>query len=76
MTDDLKGKGRHLGGKIKEEVGELLGDREMETEGRLSQAEGIAEQDAARAEEDLRNATSRMMRAEEARKRSKRRPLP
>ena len=50
MADDATGKATHLGGKIKEGVGDLLGDRKMEREGRLEQMEGAAEQDAARAE--------------------------
>lgn len=50
MADDLGGKATHLGGKIKEGVGDLIGDRKLEREGRLDQMEGAAEQDAARAE--------------------------
>lgn len=50
MADDLGGKATHLGGKIKEGVGDLLGDSKLEREGRLDQMEGSAEQDAARAE--------------------------
>jgi uncharacterized protein YjbJ (UPF0337 family) len=56
MADDLKGKARHVGGKIKEEAGELLGDAEMEREGKLDQAEGRAEQREARALEEAREA--------------------
>src|SRR5690606_22878017 len=52
MADDAAGKATHLGGKIKEGVGDLLGDREMEREGKLDQMEGQAEQDQARAEEE------------------------
>ncbi len=29
MADDLKGKARHVGGKIKEGAGEVLGDRKL-----------------------------------------------
>ncbi|HSH46025.1 MAG TPA: CsbD family protein [Longimicrobiales bacterium] len=58
MADDMKGKAEHLGGKIKKEIGEALGDREMEREGHLDQKKGRAEQDEARARE----------RAEEARR--------
>lgn len=66
MADDLDGKARHVGGKIKEGVGDLLGDREMEAEGRLEQTEGRAEQDAARAEEELREAEARRIAARRA----------
>ena len=38
MADDAKGKAKHVGGRLKEEAGELLGDRELEREGRLEQA--------------------------------------
>jgi uncharacterized protein YjbJ (UPF0337 family) len=66
MADDLEGKATHLGGKLKEGLGDLLGDRQMKTEGRLEQAEGVAEQDAARAERDLQEANLRKAAAERA----------
>jgi uncharacterized protein YjbJ (UPF0337 family) len=72
MADDLKGKARHVGGKIKEEVGEVLGDRELERKGRLEQHEGEAEQDQARAEKDVEEAAQRKYAARAARKRSER----
>lgn len=50
MADDTKGKTEHLGGRIKEKTGELLGDRKLEQEGQLDQQAGRAEQDEARAE--------------------------
>lgn len=59
MADDMSGKGKHLGGKLKEGLGDMLGDREMEREGRLDQMEGRAEQDQVRAEEALREAAAR-----------------
>ncbi|MEX2569715.1 MAG: CsbD family protein [Gemmatimonadota bacterium] len=59
MADDAAGKAGHLGGKIKEGAGELLGDRELEREGKLDQMEGQAEQDQARAEERAREAAAR-----------------
>lgn len=70
MADDTGGKAQHLGGKIKEGVGDLLGDREMEREGRLDQMEGQAEQDQARAEDAAMDAASRRAAAREAKKRS------
>ena len=69
MADDLKGKARHVGGKIKEKAGDLLGDREIERKGRLEQVEGEAEQDQARAEKDVEEAAERRYAAREARKR-------
>ena len=51
MADEINGKATHLGGKIKEGIGDLLGDREMKREGRLDQMEGAAEQDQERAME-------------------------
>lgn len=68
MADNAKGKAKHLGGKIREEAGELLGDREMQRKGQLDQAEGVAEQDAARAQEQLREAETRRAAAERLKK--------
>lgn len=72
MADDLNGKATHLGGKIKEGIGDLLGDRKLEREGRLDQMEGAAEQDASRAEEALREASVRKEMAREAKVRNDR----
>lgn len=66
MADDLNGKATHLGGKIKEGIADLLGDRQMKAEGRLEQVEGVAEQDAARAEQDLLEANERRLAAKQA----------
>lgn len=66
MADDVTGKATHLGGKLKEGLGDLLGDRQLKTEGRLEQQEGVAEQDAARAEEALREANLRKATAQRA----------
>lgn len=59
MADDISGKGKHLGGKLKEGLGDLLGDHDLERSGRLDQMEGRAEQDQVRAEEALREASAR-----------------
>ena len=66
MADDLSGKLNHLTGKVKEGVGDLLGDRQIEREGRLDQMEGRAEQDAARAEDALLDADARRLEAQRA----------
>jgi uncharacterized protein YjbJ (UPF0337 family) len=70
MADNLDGKAKHVGGKIKEGVGELLGDRKMKREGRLAQREGEAEQDVARAREEMNEAADREAVARAERKRS------
>ena len=70
MADDVTGKATHLGGKIKEGLGDLLGDRKLEREGRLDQMEGRAEQDAARAEDALLEADARKRLAQDARVRN------
>lgn len=64
MADETKGKADHLGGRIKEKTGELLGDREMEREGQLNQHKGRAEQDEARAEERVDEARKEKLEAE------------
>lgn len=38
--DQTKGKGKDLGGKLKEEAGDLTGNDDMKREGRGDQAEG------------------------------------
>jgi len=68
MADDLKGKARHVGGKVKEGVGDLLGDAKLKRDGKLEQFEGEAEQDQARAEKDVEEAAQRRYAAREARK--------
>ncbi len=64
MADEAAGKAEHVGGKMKEKAGELLGDREMEREGKLEQKKGRAEQDEARAQEKAREAREEKRRAE------------
>jgi uncharacterized protein YjbJ (UPF0337 family) len=68
MADDLRGKATHLGGKIKEGIGEALGDRKLKGEGRLDQIEGEAEQDQVRAQEAAREAAERKQAARNAKK--------
>lgn len=70
MADEVNGKGKHLGGKLKEGIGELLGDSEIEREGRLDQMEGRAEQDQARAEEEAMDAAERRIAARRAKNES------
>jgi uncharacterized protein YjbJ (UPF0337 family) len=63
MADDISGKATHLGGKIKEGLGDLLGDRSLEREGKLDQVEGRAEQDQVRAENAVLDAEARRLAA-------------
>ena len=67
MADDIEGKATHVTGKIKEGLGDLLGDAKLEREGKLDQMEGRAEQDQARAEEAADEAAMRRAAARQAR---------
>ena len=71
MADETAGKVKHVGGKIKEKVGDVLGDKQMERDGRLSQIEGEAEQDQARAEDVAEEAAIRKNTAKVARKQNR-----
>ena len=42
--DRAKGAARDLGGKVKEGLGKLTGDRQLESEGNLDQAKGKGQQ--------------------------------
>lgn len=68
MGSESGGKARHLGGKLREKAGELLGDREMERKGELDQMEGRAEQDLDRAKRELEDAAERKHAARRSRK--------
>ena len=73
MASDLGGKAKHVGGKLKEGLGDVLGDRKLEREGRLQQVEGEAEQDESRAVKEVEDADARRAAARAARKTSERR---
>jgi len=66
MADEISGKAKHLGGKIQEEAGELLGDTKMKRAGKLNQMEGKAEQDLDRAEDAVEEAALRKESARQA----------
>ena len=66
MADDIEGKATHVAGKIKEGIGELVGDAKLEREGKLDQVEGRAEQDQARAEDAADEAALRAAAARQA----------
>jgi uncharacterized protein YjbJ (UPF0337 family) len=70
MADETKGKGEHVGGKIKEGLGDLLGDREMKRKGQLDQQKGEAEQDEARARKKADEARDRKLDAEMEKRRT------
>lgn len=70
MADEFDGKAKHVKGKVKEGIGDLLGDRKLKREGKLAQQEGRAEQDVARAGEELNEAADREAAARAARERS------
>jgi len=74
MADDLTGKAKHVGGKIEEAVGDLLGDSKIKREGKLRQVEGNAEQDQARAEDAAVEAATRKQAAQIAKEQNKRTP--
>lgn len=42
--DEVEGKVENIGGKIKEGIGNLTGDRQLETEGEADQAEGATQE--------------------------------
>jgi uncharacterized protein YjbJ (UPF0337 family) len=68
MADETAGKVKHVGGKIKEKVGDVLGDKRMKRDGVLSQVEGEAEQDQAHAEDVAEEAAARKHAARTERK--------
>lgn len=70
MADEINGKATHLGGKIKEGIGDLLGDRKLEREGKLDQMEGAAEQDQDRALDAAEDAAARKLAARQAKDQS------
>lgn len=71
MADESKGKAKHVGGKIQEKAGEILGDRSMRRKGRLSQVEGEAEQDLERARREAEEAAERKAAARSEKRRTR-----
>ena len=53
--DQSKGKGKDLGGKLKEEAGDLTGDKKLKREGQGDQAEGKVQKGLGDAKEKLRD---------------------
>ena len=52
--DQAKGKGRDIGGKVKEEAGDLTGNKDMKREGQADQAEGKVQKGLGDAKEKLK----------------------
>lgn len=51
--DQIKGKAKEIGGKIKEETGDALGNEKMEREGQADQAEGKVQKGVGDAKDKL-----------------------
>jgi uncharacterized protein YjbJ (UPF0337 family) len=47
--DEIKGKGKRIKGKIKDKVGEVIGNRELESEGEMERIEGAVQENIGRA---------------------------
>jgi len=47
--DELKGKGKQIKGRIKNKVGEMIGNRILEAEGEAERIEGLAQEGVGRA---------------------------
>jgi uncharacterized protein YjbJ (UPF0337 family) len=43
-SDEIKGKGKQVTGAVKEKVGQVVGNRDLETEGAAENAEGDAQE--------------------------------
>jgi uncharacterized protein YjbJ (UPF0337 family) len=53
--DQAKGKGKDLGGKVKEEAGDLTGNKDLKREGQADQAEGKVQKGLGDAKESLKD---------------------
>ena len=47
--DEIKGKGKRIKGRIKDKVGEMTGNRELEARGEAERIEGAAQESVGRA---------------------------
>ncbi|CTQ48486.1 CsbD family protein [Jannaschia donghaensis] len=52
--NQTEGKLKDIGGKIKEEIGDALGNKDMETEGQADQVEGKVQKGVGDVEEDFK----------------------
>ncbi len=53
--DQSKGKAKDLGGKVKEEAGDLTGNKDLKREGQADQAEGKIQKGLGDAKESLKD---------------------
>jgi uncharacterized protein YjbJ (UPF0337 family) len=60
VDEQAKGKMENLKGKIKEGAGKLTGDRELEAEGEVDQAEGTLRDKAGEAARNIHDAGERL----------------
>ncbi|QMW21694.1 CsbD family protein [Sandaracinobacteroides saxicola] len=58
-NDRIEGAAKNIGGKIKEGVGKLTGDAKLQTEGKLDQAEGKAQNAVGGIKDKVRETTAR-----------------
>jgi len=55
--DRIEGAGKQAKGAIKDAAGKIIGDREMQAEGKLDKAAGKVQSGVGKAKDDLRDAT-------------------
>ena len=55
--DRIEGAGKQVKGAIKDATGKVIGDREMQAEGKLDKAAGKVQSGVGKAKDDLRDAT-------------------
>jgi uncharacterized protein YjbJ (UPF0337 family) len=67
--DELKGKGKQIKGRIKDKVGEMSGNRNLESEGEAERIEGLAQEGVGRA----RRKAGELLRSVKSDRRKKRR---
>ena len=60
-TERVKGKVEEIKGTLKEGVGDLIGNEQMQTEGHAEKVTGQARQDVAKAEERIKGASEQLV---------------
>ena len=58
-SNEMKGTGREIKGKIKEETGDLLGNRRMEVEGKVEKNVGKVQREVGRVTRDIKDSVDR-----------------
>jgi uncharacterized protein YjbJ (UPF0337 family) len=59
-TDKIKGAANQVGGKIKEEVGEVIGNKQMEAEGMAQKAKGEAQRKVGEVKSTVKDAAGKI----------------